>query len=291
MSNASNTNTTKLIKLESVLSDVYRLIDPNMGIDEDFLLESAADAFSHMVNYKLEEKVLCLRRVDNHLVTMPSVWSSVEAVLYTADSTVCENTTTQVIDTTTTDLTQENTCVCKSRLFEALKAPSLNNWMWLHNGHSLQAMSDMCDLWDVPPIGSKCDFTYSIEHGSNMMSISERTGWVIIIYKRGIYDEDGNALIPQIPLVNKAIRAHVLMEIYERRMMLDDQGSVGKFDRYFNMWERLSASAVGEMMIPDLPEWIEITKLNRYFKDDSPYRHFDNTGYEHTNIGRNSIYF
>lgn len=268
-------NTKRLVPLESILVDIYRVIGSNYPVSEDDLLESAALALDHLLTYKMFEKVACLKIIDDHNVEISEPFSEIEAVLY---SPVLEDDDlSEIIQTTTVDIC--NHTVSKKSLYSLIKCNCLSKWKWLSVGHSISTMMQNCD---VPPIGCACDDSYIVK--GNMINISQKNGYVIVIYKRVIKDDEtGSLLMPDHPLVKLAIKNYVLMEIYERKMLMHEEGSIGLYDRYLKQWEISSASAIGETIKPSLPEWIEIVKLNRFFKDDSPYRIFDQTGFEKFN--------
>ena len=118
------------------------------------------------------------------------------------------------------------------------------------------------------------------------MTCSAREGYVLFIYHRTPRDVDGDLVIPNLPLVNEALKAYVLMEIHERQMNMHRQGSINLYDRYHSKWERLSAAAQGEMMKPSLPEWVSIVRDNGFFQDDAPERIYsDAPKNEFTDIG------
>jgi hypothetical protein len=249
------------------------------GISEEDLLESAADAASQLQTYRFKEKVLCLREIEDYYVHIPSDYYDIQAVLYT--DAYPEEDIQKAIETTTVNLCESE--VTKKNVTTLLETDFLNGWQWMNMGHSIKTMLDQCDTDVKPPLGRSCNLTYSVN--GNIITTSCRDGFVIIIYRRAIRDTDGHPMIPATQNVKEAIKAFVLMEYFERNMIHDDQGALGKFRIYAQRWENLAAAAVGDLMNVTLPEWVEVVKTNRFFKDDSPYRHFDTMGFERTNIG------
>lgn len=273
----TNDNTQSLLPLEAILPDIYRVVGGITPFSEDDLLESAAFALEHLLTYKMYEKVACLKVINEHTVEIDEPFSEVEAVLYSP--TLDDEDLEEMIQTATVNICTQT--ATKKNLYSLLKCSCFSKWKWLNLGHSIAAMMQDCS-GNIPPIGCACNDSFTVK--GNTVSISQKDGYVIVLYKRALKDDSTRLpMMPNHPLVKSAIKAHVLMEIYERKMNMSEDGSISLYDRYFKQWEILSAASVGELVKPTLPEWIEIVKLNRFFKDDSPYRIFDQIGFERFN--------
>ena len=308
----NNMNTTGLIPLESVLQDIYRLVPQNgEGFTQDDMLESAASAAHHLYNYKFCEHAICVHEVINHKVTLPNyqeinavLWrkcidegSSIGDIVETVDLSFCDDEAVQLT---------------AKQIYKSISYANGIGWCYMDNVHSLETLIHLLDdetdldlgssttdnayattttydsstgdvedvtttIRDRDNIGGEAGshrYTYSVT--GNLMTTSTNSGHVLIVYKRVLRDEDGCLLIPNIATVNEAIKAYVIMEMHIRDEIMHRQGSESKVDRWTNRWERLSAAAVNEMMMPDLPEWVNIvSETNRIAKhNDNPDRHY-----------------
>lgn len=298
-------NNTKLIRLESVLADVYRLIDPNMGISEDDILESAASAMSHLYNYKIYEKAMCVRRVCNYKAALPTDFQSIESVMYTLtkpddievktkDQSVCVTCTATATDdcisadaSTIVTYTASN-CnddgefeVTKKELFELLQCNCWNNWGYLMIGDHPATLAKICD--SSPNLGCVCHHSFSLKGG--MINTSFEEGYIAITYRRPPKDNEGKLLIPNLANTIEAIKAYVFMEIYQKKMHMSHQGAEGRYERYKLEWGYKFAEAMTEQMMPNLPEWYGILSLNTMIKNDPPSRIFStNNSFERINL-------
>ena len=310
--NFNSLNTIKMIKIESVLQDVYRLIDQNAGVTEDDILESAASAMSHLYNYKLYERALCILPVNNHQALLPDYYEILHAYYKPCVDSCDLSNLDDIINTVQIDIsgitsphtsltgnitsvTDENGAIVgklgQKTLFDVRKSATSGGWSNMALSHNiinqlaiLRTDTAVVQAEDPTGAATYCDYTYSV-HGS-IVTCSARQGFILLAYVRTPRDQDGDLIIPALPLVNEAIKSYILMEMHERSMNMHEQGAIGLYDRYFNKWERLSAAAMGELMKPSWPEWVAIVKDNRYFTDDAPERIYEGSSMnESTNIG------
>lgn len=289
-------NTYKMIPMESVLQDVYRLIGQNRDVEENELLESAASAMSHLYNYKLYERVMCIGVVDNFKMVLPDFYQ-VDAVLYKSELSEQEFSSlpkTFQVDFSLVDNDSSSLNYCNVHtvedvgrvshkcLYHLKTSASRNGWTFMTLSHSIATQIAIGS-----DVSSKCihgcEYTYSISN--NVMTVSENTGYVIVVLTRTPRDCDGKLLIPVVPLVNEALKAYILMELNERDMNMHKDGALGLYRLYAERWGYLSAAAVGQLNMLSFPESIELVKDSKYFRNDSPFRGFDKSGFEKTNIG------
>lgn len=295
-------NTYKMVKLESVLQDIYRVVGTNTDVSQDDLLESAASAMSHLYNYKLYERVIGIGIINNHKVVMPDFYQ-VDAVMYR--SAITEEDIEKIGKTVQIDLSfvddqlsPLNPCdtevigtlgkISRKQLYQIKSSGQSMGWNHMTLTHSIATVLNMSQTMNSSSdgcgeAGGSCEYTYSLS--GNVISTSQKDGLVLVVFTRTPRDADGDLVIPVIPLVNEALKSYVLMEIHERDMNMHVEGAMRLYDVYFTKWERLSAAAIGELNKLTYPEWIELVKQNRFFKDDSPFRGYDKAHFERTDIG------
>lgn len=154
----SNKNTRQMIKLESILQDIYRILDSNSGITEDDLMESAAAGMSHLYNYKLYERALYINTVDNFKMILPDFYE-VEAVFFKEEMDSAE--LDEVVESVQVDLSDEDinssfsainkdnfTTIGTGRLsrksvFQSAKAATNRGWIPMTLGHGITNLYNM----------------------------------------------------------------------------------------------------------------------------------------------------
>jgi hypothetical protein len=276
-----------LVSIDSVLKDIYRVVDPRTGMSEDDLKESAAAAAHHLFNYKFIEWAMCMRTIENYNVVTPRYYE-IKGVFY--KRCLDNNESADFIQTANLSFTEdEQGQLTKQTVYNVKRHISSREWIPMANGHSLATMMSTCT--DCSGVAEACKYTYSVK--GDTMSFSESEGYVMILYSRVLRDSEGNLLIPNIENVNEAIRAYVLMEVQMKDVIMHREGSLSIYDRFERRWQELSAIAQAELMMPSLPEWIDMIRdTNRLIKEDPIERLYDSHyGPERIYLGNDADYY
>lgn len=305
---STSTNLHSMISIDSVLQDVFRIVQQNvdiMGIDD--IRESASFAATHLYTYKFYETALCVVPVMNHKAVIPNYYS-IESVWF--NENLDKNLYTDNIIIKDVILNQDGVGQLTPKSIFSVKN-TLNKFMWVpaNLGHSVAGMMGIRDSFnkinsaisssqvsDNPYLDSLqgeykesnisdcCNVTFSVSNC--ILTLNKQEGYVAVIYKRLCRDEEGSLLIPNVPIVLEAIRAYVMWEISEAESFLHREGSESKAEKWLNRWEKLSTAASGKLMMPNLPEWVSTIKTNRMITNDTYDRHYDyNWGNESFNFG------
>lgn len=285
----SSHNTKNLVNIKSVLQDIYRIVEQRGDIfSEDDMIESASAAASHLFNYKFLETAICIKCVDNHKVVLDDYYD-VWHVMY--KDCLEGDELNDIIQTTKVELSEDGTGqVTYNDVYDVRRSLSHYSWNNMTLAHSIAGMVDACA--DDIGFHDCCNYTYSVK--GDVMSVSPKDGYVIVVYRRILRDEDGDLLIPNIANVNEAIRTYVLWEMHEKEFNMHREGSVSRVDRYFARWQEQSAAAMSELMMPSLPEYVSmVSETNRYSKiNDDPSRLHDyHYGGQEAYFGNDSDYY
>jgi hypothetical protein len=281
---------TKMVSIRRVLADVYTLIDQNMGVTEDVLMEWAATGLAHFYNYKVLEEAICFRRVENHQTVVPTNMVDILSVMYLLDSQTeigdrpCpdDKPHSECISVTDTKYLNDEKTVSKKKLYELKTDPKWTAWKYLSVGNSHATLSLMNE--DCPNIGAICEHTFMLT-GTDVIRTTFEKGWIAIHYRRPPIDENGDFLIPDIPNVSEALLSYVLMKIFQKQKHMGVQGAKGEYNDYRREWQEFFVAGESELMMPSLPEWYNIIKLNRMFKDSPKHSIFtNNRGEESINL-------
>jgi hypothetical protein len=283
--NSSLGNSYKLIPIDSVLQDVYRVVDTNSPevMSETDILESASKAAHQLYNHKYYEEAICLAAVNVHRVTLPD-YRKIKAVFWKPDMT--EDETHEFIETLTVDkTTSENVITAKTAYSTKMSPTTVNRWTLAYPKHGISALMDM-NAHPDHKMGPNCNITYSIK--GCVMTVSKEDGYVVVLYDRIVRDENGSMLVPFIPEVADAIRSHVLMEMHMRQMNSHRSGSINLYRIFKDEWTMQQAEVRAKLLMLDLPEWISmINETDKLVKGNDPLeRHInEHNGPEYMNLG------
>jgi hypothetical protein len=291
----SSSNQFQLVRLESIMLDLYRSVDFTGDIfTQEDMLESAAEAAEALGTHKLVETAACIKPVYDHRTLIPD-YKQIQFIFY---KPFCDdNTNIETIETKKVCLTAEDDAdkLVTTDVYEIKEAALKMNWTPMRPGHSIRTMINAnshpyVDEENCAKDSSTnyCDMTYSVK-GCNL-TVSPKEGLVLVLYKRLLRDEDGHPLIPDIPIFKKAIKSHVLMQINEAKMNMHREGALGLYRTYETRWEKQQAVARSQNIMLTMPEWIDvITETNRFIKNDPIERLYDqHYGPEHTYYGNHS---
>lgn len=283
--NSSLGNTFKLVPIQFVMNSIYRVFDNNAPdiMSETDMLESASTAAHHIYNYKYYEEAICISALNEYKVLLPD-YRKIKAVFWKDD--LSDKEYSELIVTLKKDLTKEESEQVTATLpYDFSRSSHARKWNLAYPKHSVATLTNM-NVVDELSMGSSCTLTYSVK--DCVMTLSQPTGYVLVLYDRLLRDDEGNMLIPFIPEVEKAIRWHVLMETQLRQLNSHRQGSVSLFQQYEDRWETTKNIAKAKLMELDLPEWISMNiETNKMVQGTDPIeRHVQaNNGPEDINLG------
>jgi len=287
---------TKMVPLDTVLKDVY-LLTRERDVQEDLVMEFAIRAMEHMGTFKFYEKAVCYVKIENHQGNFPSGMLGIHGVLYSTGNRpqmLTQYVTTHTDGNGDDDLSKEdrvqgyldpnrNVLVWKVNNFFPVDIPQSSGWAYLPVSNNIWDRSIICNQ---EPVKVSCGDWYVPDTSNARFLTSFESGWLAVAYFRLPMDNEGRFLIPDIPEYHEAIESYVFSKIYQRQWHMNVQASEGKYQHYLQKWQQLAAAAVARMMMLSLPEWINVDKQNKFFRDDSPTKVFGGMGKERMNYER-----
>lgn len=277
-----------MIPLESVLKDVYLLMRES-DVKEDLVMEFAIRGMEHMAVYKTYETAVCYLEVHNCQAQYPHGMYGIEAVLYRKDfdqfSEELVKTTTVKLETDDTGFLIDKDIDCKVTNFRHIfNKKSASGWAYLPLSNSVFDKSVVCDTDAQPARFGGCKDWYIPDSSNNRFITSFDEGWLCVGYHRFPQDDKGRFIIPDHPLYGEALESYVLCKLFQRLWHMSHQGAQSKYTHYLNKWQELSIAAEGELMMPSLPDYVNLDKQNKFFRDDSPLKIFGGYGKESVNL-------
>lgn len=280
----------KLIPLESVLKDIYLLINDEQ-ITEDLVMEFAIRGMEHLAVNGTYEKAVCVIPVINSQASYPNGLYGINSVLGNIlpnqDMTKYIATSTTSVSVNEVDKTFEVVQEAeKLVLYKILDFHSLNltqsGWQYLSLSDNAWDRSRICDT--SANLSSTCGHWFIPDNTNSRFIVSFDYGHIAVSYFRFPQDNNGKFLIPDHPLVAEALESYVFSKIYQRMWHNSNQGAQQKYYHYLEKWQQLAAAATGELRMLSLPEYINLSKSNTFFKDYSPTRAYGGWGNERTNF-------
>lgn len=287
---------TKMIPLNSVLKDVYFLMR-EADVQEDLVMEFAIRAMESIYTYRAYEKAICFVRIENNQGAYPHGMLGIHGVLYNTEANMDsfkQYVTTHEDANGDDDIPKEervqgyldpnrNVVVWKLQNFTPLDTLRGSGWKYLPLSNHAWDKSIICHQEFV---GSSCEDWYIPDNANSRFLTSFESGYLSVAYLRFPMNSDNEFLIPDVPEYAEAIESYVLMKIYQRFWHLSKQGADTKYKHYLEKWQWLSAAAVAKMNMLSLPEYINLTKQNKFFKDDSPLNVYGGYGRENMQFER-----
>ena len=273
-------------------------------VNEDLIMEFAIRGMEHMVVYHTYEKAVCILRVDNCQAPYPRGTYGIEAVLYKHEISQPD---VEIVTTASVNLTVEdtrNTLVdrtvdCKVANFrQVIFNSGTAGWQYLPLSNftfdrgilceSIQQSPTDCKvegtMIDSTGVSSSCSHYFIPDNSNSRFVTSFDAGWIMVAYYRFPQNNQGEFMIPDHALFNEALESYVFSKIYQRKWHMSEQGADGKYKHYLSKWQELSAAATGELMMLSLPDYVNLDKQNKFFKDDSPLKIFGGYGKEKTEM-------
>lgn len=263
--NSTHGSSYNLQPVDSILMDIYRVARKNMPdtMDEDDIREAVYFASSQLYNHKYYENAICMGSVVNHNMLIPN-YRKLLQVYWKADlnddeydeiiKTYTVNTTYNLEETYTIGAAvgpdYEPYIVAKYP-FATSTSTIANNWTYAYPKHGIGAMAGSNGYGMAP-----CHITYSAKNC--VLTLSQKSGYALVLYDRLLTDDEGNLLMPVIPEFTDAVRSYVLMEMHLRAANEHTQGSLSLYDRFKDEWEKKQAEVRAKLIMLDLPEYISM---------------------------------
>lgn len=284
---------TAMIPLESVLKDVYLLLD-DYQVEEDVVNEFAFRALEHIAVYKSYDYAVCFLEVSNNQAPFPHGMLGVDYVMYNR-GLIQDNKHRNFFITdliADANLVKWNTVeyekhyVARITDFTALSGirQYLGNkqWAYLNLSNNNFDKSVICN----PDYSNdcNCDEWWYPDSARGRFITSFESGLIAVVYVRYPQDEEGRYLIPDMPFVKDAILNYVLSMIYLKQWLRGVQGADSKHQYFSRKWNGLANAAEAEMLKMSLPEIINTDRLNTFFKKDNVTKIVGGFGREYRNM-------
>lgn len=115
------------------------------------------------------------------------------------------------------------------------------------------------------------EHTYTITP-DKCVTTSFRDGTICVVYTEHYRDSEGNYMIPDDEDYIDALRAYVLMRIWEYRMNMKEEGAAQLFAFYASRWDHMRKVVGGKMKMPSLDKLENIRQMiNRLVPHERNY--------------------
>jgi hypothetical protein len=265
----------RTIPLQAVLDDVYAIIKHDHLVDEDDLLLFASQEMESLRIKNNMQRALCFIRVSNYRAKMPRGLYFIESVLYNKNPIPAEQDpcmhkviTSDCCNGTNYALTGK----CIDDYFSCNTCSNGNKWMPLHYNDNIhhRGLLMKCSL-NTTCQGHGCGDSFSLDIESASMFFTFESGWIALAYLRAPMSDKGEFLIPDAPEVKAAISSWVKKCVWEIRMNNLEQGAERMYERYKQEYHLWHMQAVGEQLMPQIEEYVELYELNRFVANTSPF--------------------
>lgn len=240
---------TKWIPIQSVLEGLP--ISSELWTERD-VLEDAARAMEMIglvAQYQSDVKLL---KVTNHKTLLPKGLVMINQIAFKTDFTINSNDEFDIKKALGIDNEpyMQNSTLWLHTTW--IQSPHYQNkWKPLRlstNTFALAVHQDNCIN-----IVAKCDESYTVTP-DGVITTSFKDGYIAISYLRYPMDCDGNFLIPDSEYYKQALRAYIMMRIWEYRMNMKEEGADKLYMNYSNQWSLMKAKATAEINLPSLDE-------------------------------------
>jgi hypothetical protein len=266
-------------------------------VDEDLIMEFAIRGMEHLASNKSYEMAVCFVNIENNQGAFPPGMLGIHGVMYKTGNHLDEMWTyvTTLSDANgDDDLPKEervrgyldplrNIITFKVTDFEPVRAMENSGWRYLPLSNNAWDRSIICHQEFV---GTSCSDWYIPDVSSNRFLTSFESGYLAVTYLRYPMNKDGEFLIPDMPEYTEALESYVLCKLYQRMWHNSKQGAEQKYNHYLTKWQWLCAAAIARMEMLSIPEWLNVEKQNKFFKDDSPLKIYGGYGKESMNFKR-----
>lgn len=306
------TSLDKMITVDSVMYDVMASLPDSQLLDEEHLLELCYKGARHFYNHKLYEKKVCCLRVDNFKTCLPKDYSYIESVMYNADynyrnigldSTNTESTTditrdilnetgeatttlitstTKILTTVDIDnefnyvITSNNGVISKKsvdKIYSSMRMGS-SKWKFMTVGRDIQSIVSIQDCgFNHAHTMNTCQHMFNI-NGAGEIVVTFEAGWIAVCYFTLPRNEKDQLLIPDVPKINDAIKSYVYYIYFSKKYNSGDDGARDKMMYWQGVWQNLYLSVSGDLLRPNVAEWINYIDGLTLFSNDSHYQNY-----------------
>ena len=249
--------------IRTVLNDLNEKI-PAEFWDENEILERCSKAMEKIGTYvSLEKKVAYLTVID-HVGYLPKGLVNIEQIAYKRSNII-------------TDLDRASLSELVGIENESYYDGFFVSPYYYNNFRPLRlatsGFSHGRDCEDCNNVESQGEQEYVVRPNGTIMT-SFKDGHVCIAYDRYPIDEEGDFLIPDKESVKQAITNYCLAHIFEKRMIMMEQGAQGLFEWYFRKAEVDMTKAKAEMMMPGVDVYENLRQMQRLIPVNRRYYSF-----------------
>lgn len=282
---------SKLIPLTSVLKDIYFLINEEY-VTEDLVMEFAIRGMEHLAVNNTYERAICILPIVNNQASYPNGMYGIHSVM--GNCTHKSNEIKYVVtadSVLSNDIARDNVITLSTEKSRQIinKIINFNSIQFLNNGWEYLSLSDspfdksiICN--SSFNLSSCCSEWFIPDNANNRFVVSFDYGHIAVSYYRFPQNEAGEFLITDHPLVAEALESYVFSKIYQKLWHSSKQGAQQKYYHYLEKWQQLSAAATGELALLSLPQYVNLSKDNTFFKDYNSNKIYGGWGREHTNF-------
>lgn len=125
------------------------------------------------------------------------------------------------------------------------------NWTPLRLSTNTFALGVHCD--NCVNITANCQYEYTVTP-DGIMTFNFQKGYICVSYYAYPTDCDGVPMIPDDEDYKEALKSYCLMNSWERRWNLKEEGASERYLKYQQLWGLMKAKATASIRMPDLGE-------------------------------------
>ena len=279
-------NQTKMIPLESVMSNIYISIKDS-DVKQDLVMEYLINGLELLSVYNSYEKAISIINVENNQADYPECMLGIEYILYQKDisnssiPSVIKETISSILDINGNRI--GNTSSFTVTGFTGLvNNHSNHNWSYLSLSNNAFDRSIICN--DELSYHSSCSDWYIPDSAANRIITSFNTGLIMIAYYKYPTNELGQYLILNIPQLIDALTNYVFYKIFQRQWHNSQEGAQNKMSYYKQLWDKQSDNVRVLVNMPTMMDYYNMNKMDRMFKTDNISRILGGWGKERINM-------
>lgn len=294
---------TKWTNIKSVLFELERRI-PKDIYSEARLIEDcmrAVDFIGAVPSYQQKIKFM---KVDEYKACLPSDCLQIVQIAHKNDFCLSNTdilslaTTAQSCNSGCVDCTEDTVTFDINDIVSQvlLQSPGfMNSWSPLSLSTNSFAMSVHCD--NCVNLRTRCNYEYTVSPDGTL-TFNFQKGYICVSYYAYPKDCDGTYLIPDVEDYKQALVNYCMMNAWQYRWELKEEGSGERYKEYQMLWSLFKAKANASIRMPDVAQaqnMMNITlklipntrRFNNFFSTLGHSENLNLNGYSNGSLYRN----
>lgn len=294
---------TKWTSVKSVLFELERRI-PKDIYSEPRLIEDcmrAVDFIGAVPTYQQKVKFM---KVEDYKACLPNECLQIIQIAHKNDFCLSNTDILALAETAHACNSECVDCTDESVTFDINDVVSqtiinsnsfYRNWTALSLSTNSFALSVHCD--NCVNLRSSCNYEYSVSP-DGILTFNFQTGYICISYYAYPKDCDGTFLIPDVEDYKQALVNYCMMNAWQFRWELKEEGSGERYKEYQMLWSLFKSKATASIRMPDLASAeamknisLKLIPNNRrfdtFFRNLGSSENLDMNGYSNGSLYRN----